>query len=71
MGSINNESKMSCVSLNHQQFTLIWQLIAGCKLPTALAMNMISILIFPKKNPNKHNYIISEFISYLSMHFLE
>lgn len=40
---------MSCVSLNHQQFTLIWHLIAGCKLPTALAMNMISILIFPKK----------------------
>ncbi len=40
---------MSYVSLNHQQFTLIWQLIAGCKLPTAPAMNTISILIFPKK----------------------
>lgn len=40
---------MSRVSLNHQQFTLIWLLIAGCKLPTALAMNMISILIFTKK----------------------
>lgn len=49
MGSINNEWKMSCVSLNHLQFTLIWRLIAGCKLPTALAMNMISILIFSKK----------------------
>lgn len=40
---------MSRVSLSHQQFTLIWQLIAGCKLPTVLAMNMISILIFSKK----------------------
>lgn len=49
MGSINNELKMSCVSLNHQQFKLIWQLIPGCKLPTVPAMNMISILIFPEK----------------------
>lgn len=40
---------MSRVSLNHQQFTLICQLIPGCKLPIALAMNMISFLIFPKK----------------------
>lgn len=63
MGSINNELKMSCVSLNHQQFTLIWRLIAGCKLPTALAMNMISILIFPQKTLINTFYIISEFIS--------
>ena len=49
MGSINNELKMSCVSLNHRQFKLIWQLIPGCKLPTVPAMNMISVLIFPEK----------------------
>lgn len=49
MGSINNELKMSRVSLNHQQFTVIWQLIPGCKLPSALPMNMISIFIFPEK----------------------
>lgn len=49
MGSINNELKMLCVSLNHQQFTLIRQVIPGRKLPTALAMNMISVLISSMK----------------------
>ena len=50
---------MSCESHNHQAVHIAMAAIAGCKLPTALAMNIISILIFPRNKPYYYNLWVS------------